>query len=118
MTMRRNDNNGWTVEESSDGSTLIRWRVHPERVDYLEDHQRAILTEDARGRGMTLLEYVGWVGRMPDSELHVYRDQIMAGNGGPRLAAVYDAWLDARSIVREFQMLFPGLRPGEPDTWA
>ncbi|MEE1810139.1 hypothetical protein [Streptomyces sp. BE133] len=117
MTTRRNDNDGWTIEESPDG-TLTRFRVDQERVDWLEDHQRAILTEDARGRGMTLLEYVGWVCRMPDAELHVYRDRVMAGSGGPRLAAVYDAWLHARITVRETQMLFPGLRPGEPDSWA
>ncbi|WP_059008336.1 hypothetical protein [Streptomyces specialis] len=116
MATRRGDNGAWIVEESSDG-TLTRWRVHPERVDWLEDHQRAILGEDARARGMTLPEYVGWVGRMPTSELHVYRDQVMAGSGGPRLAAAYDAWLNARSVVREIQILFRG-RPGEPDRWG
>ncbi|WP_329580252.1 hypothetical protein [Streptomyces sp. NBC_01361] len=117
MAKRRSDNDGWTIEESPDG-TLTRFRVDPERIDWLEDHQRAILTEDARDRGMTLFEYVGWVCRLPDSELHVYRDRVMEGSGGARLAAVYDAWLDARMTVRETQMLLPGLRPGEPDSWA
>ncbi|MFJ9870277.1 hypothetical protein [Streptomyces sp. NPDC101165] len=117
MTTRRNDNDGWTIEESPDG-TLTRFRVDLERVGWLEDYQRAILAEDADGRGMTLLEYVGWVCRMPDSELHVYRDRVMEGSHGPRLAAVYNAWLDARMTVRETQMLFPGWRPGEPDRWA
>ena len=115
--MRRNDNDGWTVEKSSDG-TFFRWRVHPERGDWLEDHQRALLTEDARDRKMTLHEYISWVGRMPTQELHVYRDRVMAGSGGPHLAALYGAWLDARSMVRETQMWFPGLRPGEPGSWT
>ncbi|MEU1408179.1 hypothetical protein ABZ471_38680 [Streptomyces sp. NPDC005728] len=117
MPTRRNDNDGWTIEESPDG-TLTRFRVDPERIDWLEDHQRAILTEEADGRGMTLLEYVGWVCRMPDAELHVYRDRLIAGTGGERLAVVYHAWLHARMNVRETQTLFPGWRPGEPDRWA
>ncbi|MFI5797930.1 hypothetical protein [Streptomyces sp. NPDC051677] len=117
MTTRRNDNDGWTVEESPDGSRT-RFRVHAERVHLLDDSQRDVLAEDARNRGMTLLEYVGWVGRMPASEMHGYRDQVMAGSGGPHLAAVYGAWLDVQSIVRENQILLPGLRPGEPDRWG
>jgi hypothetical protein len=112
------DNAGWTMDKLRDG-TLIRTKVYPERVDRLSDHhQRAILTEEARDRGMTLLEYVGWVGRMPKSELHVYRDRVMSGSGGPRLAAVYDAWLSARMAVREIQTLQRGWGPGEPDRWV
>ncbi|MET9657776.1 hypothetical protein [Streptomyces sp. NPDC006510] len=122
MTMRRNggnaadDNAGWTMDKLRDG-TLIRTRVHPEHIGEISDHHRTILTEEARGRGMTLLEYVGWVGRMPKSELHVYRDQVRSGSGGPRLAAVYDAWLSARMAVTETQSLQRGWGPGEPDRW-
>ncbi|MGP3990178.1 hypothetical protein [Streptomyces sp. 3N207] len=110
------DNAGWSIEELPDGS-LIRTKVHPERVDLLEDHIKSILSEEARDRGMTLFEYVGWVARMPDSELHVYRDRVMSGSGGPRLAVVYDAWLWLRSQLTEIQSLQRGWPHGEPDRW-
>lgn len=42
MTTRRNDNDGWTVEQSPDG-TFTRFRVHPERVHLLDDSVQAIL---------------------------------------------------------------------------
>lgn len=122
MTKRRegskpaDDNVGWTTDKLRDG-TLIRVKVYLERIDRLSDHHRAILTEEARDRRMTLLEYVGWVGRMPKSELHVYRDQVRSGSGGPRLPDVYDAWLSARMAVQEVQSLQRGLGPGEPDWW-
>lgn len=123
MTMRReggkpadDDNVGWTMDKLRDG-TLIRVKVYLERIDRISDHHRAILTEEASARRMTLLEYVGWVARMPKSELHVYRDQVRSGSGGPRLPEVYDAWLSARMTVQEVQSLQPGLAPGEPDRW-
>ncbi|MEU0396894.1 hypothetical protein ABZ208_29705 [Streptomyces sp. NPDC006208] len=88
MTMRRrdddpadDDNSGWTMDKLREG-TLIRTKVYPERIDQISDHHRA--SSSRRDRGMTLLEYVGWVGRMPKSELHVYRDRVMSGSGGPR----------------------------------
>ncbi|MFI0410320.1 hypothetical protein [Actinomadura sp. 3N508] len=111
------DYDGWTMGEMRDG-TPIRWKVHPERIDRLSDHHRAILEEEASGRGMTLIEYAGWVGRMPRSELHVYRDRVRSGVGGPRLAEVYDAWLSARVAVTERQTLQQGWNPGEPDRWV
>lgn len=124
MTMRRkgskpadDDNVGWITDKLRDG-TLIRMKVYPERIDRLSDDHGAILTEEARDRGMTLLEYVGWVGRMPKAELHVYRDRVRSGSGGPRLAAVYDAWLSARMAVQEVQTLQRGWAPGEPDRWV
>ncbi|NYS17316.1 hypothetical protein HFP43_00605 [Streptomyces sp. SJ1-7] len=117
MGRRRSNEGDWTTEESPDG-TLTRFRVDLERVEWIEDPERAVLIEDARGRGMTLSEYVGWVCRLSDSELHVYRDRVMNGSGGPSLASVYNAWLEARMTVRVTQMLFPGVRPGEPDRWV
>ncbi|MGG7568790.1 hypothetical protein [Streptomyces sirii] len=110
------DNTGWTMDRLRDG-TPIRTKVHPERIDQVCDHHRAVLAEEARNRGMTLPEYVGWVGAMPKSQLHVYRDRVRSGSGGPRLAEVYDAWLSARMAVREMQTLQRGWGPGEPDRW-
>ena len=101
------DNAGWIMDKLGDG-TPIRMKVYPERIDRLSGHHRTILAEEARDRGMTLLEYVGWVGRMPKSELHVYRDRVRSGSGGSRLAAVYDAWLSARMAVTEIQSLQKG----------
>ncbi|MFD5247714.1 hypothetical protein ACFWIW_24470 [Amycolatopsis sp. NPDC058340] len=122
--MGRNDNDGWTVETSPDGS-LSRWRVDPSKVawfescqgDFFSDQQLAALAEDARVRKMTRLEYLSWVCRLPTSELHKYRDRVIAGDGGPNLPVLYDAWLTAQSVVRDVQILFRGL-PGQPDKWA
>ncbi|MER7515926.1 hypothetical protein [Streptomyces sp. NPDC126499] len=100
---------GWTYEVDQNGNRW-RYRVKPERIQTVGvTYERAVvLVEDADKRGMTLVEYAGWVGRMSSSELHVYRDRVRAGIGGPELEALYDAWLDARVVVRETQMQIMG----------
>ncbi|MFI6768599.1 hypothetical protein [Streptomyces sp. NPDC050355] len=110
------DNTGWTMDRLRD-NTPSAPRSTPSASTRSADHHRAVLAEEARNRRMTLLEYVGWVGRMPQSELHVYRDRVRSGSGGPRPAEVYDAWLSARMAVREMQTLQRGWGPGEPDRW-
>lgn len=97
---------------------LFRWKVLPERVDslirdssediVLGDDGRVLVAEEARGRGMTVPQYLTWVGSMPKSELHVYRDQIMAGNAGERMTALYSAWLRIRTSVQLVQMFIDG----------
>ena len=115
MPRRHDDTDGWTYEDTP-GVGRFRWRVLPERVDslardgsyVLSDDNRSLLAEEARDRGMTLPQYYGWVGRMPTSELHVYRDRIMAGSAGERLNRLYWAWLKVRNDVQLVQMLIGG----------
>lgn len=57
---------------------------------------------------MTVPQYLTWVGNMPTSELHAYRDQIMAGNAGERLTKLYSAWLRIRNRVQLVEMLIGG----------
>ncbi|WP_405720214.1 hypothetical protein [Streptomyces sp. NBC_00046] len=70
---------------------MIPHQAHPERIAEVSERHRTVLAEEARGRGMTLFEYVGRVGGMPKSEAHVYRDRVRSGSGGPLLTAAYDA---------------------------
>jgi hypothetical protein len=115
MPRRHDDNDGWTYEETA-GVGHFRWRIIPERVDsllrdssdVLSDEERALLAEEARDRGMTLLQYFNWVGRLPQPNLYAYRDQIMADTAGPRLTRTYYAWLRIQSEVRLVQMLLHG----------
>ena len=116
MPRRRRDDNGDWIYGELDG-THIRWKVHPERARHLRDDDRSLLAQEARDQGMTLLEYIGRVGRMTQPELYVYRDQIAAGNVGAHQISVYDAWVRARSTVWELQILSHGVRPGDPDFW-
>ncbi|MER5968126.1 hypothetical protein [Streptomyces sp. NPDC002057] len=94
----------WTYEPVKPGDIPTRYRVVPERVYRLATEWTDILAADADKRGMTLLEYVGWVGRMPHEELLVYRDRVRKGVGGPEFEALYDAWLYARTAVQVTQM--------------
>lgn len=96
----------------------FRWKVLPERVDSLirdstEDivlgnDGRVLVAEEARSRGMTLVQYLSWVGGMPTSELHEYRDRIMAGTAGERMTTLYGAWLRIRTSVQLQQMFIGG----------
>ncbi len=65
------------------------------------------LTQDMHARGMTLREYAGWVGKMPTSELYVYRDR--AGKEGGQPYDLYDGWLRIRTAVTETQFFENGM---------
>lgn len=110
------DNAGWTVDNSGDGS-VFRFRIHLDRIDDLDESMRAFLAEDAELQGKTLRQYVGWVAGMRKPELHVYRDKVKRGEGGQRLFDLYSAWLDVRMAVTETQFLQNGVRPGDPPFW-
>ncbi|MYV59027.1 hypothetical protein GTW37_05050 [Streptomyces sp. SID4931] len=104
----RDDSAGWTYGETSPGGLPTRFKVDAERVNRVYEDQMAHLVADAEKRGMTLLEYVGWVARLSDSEMFVYRDRVRAGVGGQELYDLYDAWLEARTAVQVTQTLIDG----------
>ncbi|QMU76879.1 hypothetical protein GXW83_15220 [Streptacidiphilus sp. PB12-B1b] len=114
---RSDDDGPWVMSTHEDG-TPIRFKVVPENVEYVPDPAcRAFLAEQARARGMTLLAYADWVGRMPKSQLHALRDRVKAGAVTEEEAALYYAWCEVLSVVVEKHQSLQRGWEGEPDRW-
>lgn len=113
----RGGDDGWVEDEMQDG-TRFRYRIGLDRISQIEPEVLRILADEARLRGVTVVDYIRDIAGMKKQELHVHRDRIRRGEGGDRLNALYQAWLAARDAVHhDQQFLMHGRRPSDPPFW-